>query len=304
MNDKGILSIALTLALIFGAIAYFVIDGQRITQINNSALQASALAGQKLYGQYCALCHGPLGEGCIGPAVQRAEWRDPKVGGAADADLISSHDYINKTLHQGRQGIQPNPQIPNMPAWGQENGGSLNSEQINNLTDFLQYGDFTNVLYNVPSANLAGALVEAPGLPKERASQMKEMFLGYGCLNCHLVGNVGGQVGANLTQVGGRRTKEWLTAWIYNPQEMPNWNRGPYTWSYTATQTLRLYDTTPMPTMPVYTQTVVAGQRAVAVEQKDAHMNPSYMPKIEFKDLDKNGTNDLFDIADYLSRLR
>jgi len=304
MNDKGILSIALTLALIFGAIAYFVIDGQRGTQISNAQLQSSALAGQKLFGQYCAQCHGPLGEGCIGPAVQRGEWRAKEVGGDATADLDAAHDYINKTLHQGRQGIQPNPQVPNMPAWGQENGGSLNTEQINNLTDYLQYGDFSNTLYYVPSANLAGDIPNAPGDPAGRNKGMKEMLLGYGCLNCHLVGNVGGQVAANLSAVGGRRTQNWLTAWIYNPQEMPAWNRGPYTWSFTATQTMRLYNTTPMPTLPAYTQTVVMGQPAVAIVDKAAHMNPSYMPKIEFQDRDNNGINDLFDIAGYLSRLR
>lgn len=291
MNDKGILAIALTLALIAGGVLYFVIDQNRTDQLANSQLAASAATGQQLYGQYCSICHGPLGEGCIGPAINRAEWRDINVGGSKDADLVAAHDLIVKTIHQGRQGIQPNPQIPNMPAWGQDNGGPLNDQQIESLTAFLQHGDFNTTIYYIPSANLAGDLQVPPNssMTITDTRPIKELMLAKGCLNCHLVGSVGGNVAANLTLVGGRRTADWMKRWIKDPQAMPAWERGPYLWAYTATLALSLY-ATPAPTI-----TPGGGPTPTP---SNIHMNPSFMPQIPMTEAE------LDTIVNYLSKLR
>lgn len=290
MNDKGILAIALTLALIFGGILYFVVDANRAEQINSSQLEASALAGQQLYGQYCSICHGPLGEGCIGPAINRADWRDADHGGNKDTDLVASHDLIVKTIHQGRQGVQPNPQIPNMPAWGQDNGGPLNDQQIEQLDAFLQYGDFQTTIYYIPSANLAGDLQIPPdgSMTVTDTRPIKQLMLSKGCLNCHTIGSVGGNVGANLTLVGGRRTAAWMDQWIKDPQAMPAWERGPYLWAYTATLALSL-NPTPRPTL-----TPGGGPTPTP---SGIHMNPSFMPQIPMTDQERAT------IVNYLAKL-
>ena len=47
------------------------------------------------------------------------------------------------------------------------------------------------------------------------------------CTTCHSVGETGGTVGPRLDQVGNRRTKEWLTRWLRDPNEVKNETKMP-----------------------------------------------------------------------------
>ncbi len=44
------------------------------------------------------------------------------------------------------------------------------------------------------------------------------LFKGYGCATCHKVGNVGGNLGPDLTYIGFRKSPEWLDLWLKDPQ--------------------------------------------------------------------------------------
>lgn len=44
------------------------------------------------------------------------------------------------------------------------------------------------------------------------------VFYANGCINCHQVGTLGGQVGPNLTNIGARRDRAYLYRWVRNPQ--------------------------------------------------------------------------------------
>lgn len=62
------------------------------------------------------------------------------------------------------------------------------------------------------------------------AEKGKDLFAGFGCVNCHRIGNAGGVYGPDLTFVGFRKTKDWLNLWLKNPHGwkantvMPNFN--------------------------------------------------------------------------------
>lgn len=47
------------------------------------------------------------------------------------------------------------------------------------------------------------------------------------CTTCHSVAETGGTVGPKLDQVGDRRTEEWLTRWLRDPNEVKNGTRMP-----------------------------------------------------------------------------
>jgi len=58
----------------------------------------------------------------------------------------------------------------------------------------------------------------------------KAYFQGYGCIKCHRIGNEGGKTGPDLTFVGFRKDREWLSQWLKDPHAwksatlMPNFN--------------------------------------------------------------------------------
>lgn len=51
-----------------------------------------------------------------------------------------------------------------------------------------------------------------------QASPGEQAFAASGCLGCHKVKGLGGEMGGDLTHIGSRRDEEWLFHWIKNPQ--------------------------------------------------------------------------------------
>jgi cbb3-type cytochrome oxidase cytochrome c subunit len=46
-------------------------------------------------------------------------------------------------------------------------------------------------------------------------------------MNCHALGSAGTTLGPNLTEVGSRRTSQWMYDWIKDPSAVAASNRGP-----------------------------------------------------------------------------
>src|SRR5262249_49007682 len=57
--------------------------GTVVTSVAHAVAQQEADAGQKLFGQHCAVCHGSFGEGGSGPDLTNALWQAT----VSDADL-------------------------------------------------------------------------------------------------------------------------------------------------------------------------------------------------------------------------
>jgi mono/diheme cytochrome c family protein len=74
--------------------------------------------GAQVFQQNCKVCHGEKGEGRIGANLAKS---------FASAFPAA---FVKQTVSTGVQGAV-------MPAWAQENGGPLNTQQIDDVTAFV-----------------------------------------------------------------------------------------------------------------------------------------------------------------------
>lgn len=133
--------INIMILLVFASViltgAYWLIDPDRASSAREHQLEATIDRGAWLYSQNCRTCHGDVGEG--GAASNRLRAAPPlnrpdlqgKVDGEVDnAALSQAYDLVFNTITCGRVGRA-------MPTWGQSQGGTLNDEQIKQLTIFI-----------------------------------------------------------------------------------------------------------------------------------------------------------------------
>src|SRR5689334_638066 len=102
MSTRMILSVAFALFVVLGMVVYIINDNSRDDTTNVNSIQASALLGAERFGPNCSHCHGPKGEGAIGPALDRAEWHagDPKY----DENSVTS--FIRNAVRRGQYSPQ------------------------------------------------------------------------------------------------------------------------------------------------------------------------------------------------------
>jgi len=281
MRDKVILGITLTVVLLLTLVIYMGVDAQRGPATTEQARAAAIDNGRHIFAKYCIQCHGPKGEGAIGPALNRNTWR-AVVNGADNPNFDKdSTAFMYKTIDRGRASNQPGIQ---MPSWGLAEGGPLNNQEINNAITFIQYGDWDTTLDQADSAvNLDKDLptYQNTGYTGD-AAKVKQIMLAKGCLTCHQLGGVGGRIGPELTDVGSRRTADWLKRWIKNPSAMPAIERGPNLWLVG-------------PTPGIYTPAPSTSPTATPV---GFPMNTTFMPTIKMTD------DELNTLVDYLAHAR
>jgi len=286
MRDKVILGVTLSIVLLLTIIIYAVVDSQRGTTTQAADLERSVRGGKTIYAQYCITCHGPLGEGCIGPALNRAAWRPMLPTGEKNPDYDdASHDFMKKVIQRGRPSNQPGIQ---MPPWSVNEGGSLNDQEIEEVISFIQYGDWNGTVEQAASAiNLSDPLPAYPGFTDaNQIARVKDLMLSKGCLNCHTLGKPGGSIAAPLTDVGSRRTADWLHKWVKDPKSVPADQRGPNLWLVAPTVTVPVAGVPPATSgSPTATPQVFP-------------MNQTYMPTISMTD------DELNLLVDYLSKAR
>ncbi len=274
MSTRMVMSIAFVLAVVLGMLLYIINDTRRADSSNQDVIAHNMEKGQELFGANCSQCHGPLGEGAIGPALNRASWHP----GNKDFDLNATTDFLKKVLTRGQ--YSPQPGIA-MPAWSRDFGGAFTDEQIDQVITFIIYGDWEslqsilphtanpNYLADLPANNtmkakFPDAAAKTPEGEKQKAAlavdlgDMKKLIMGKGCLNCHALGSAGTTLGPNLTEVGSRRSRDWLYKWIEDPSKVDASNRGPNVLPWFQQYAVPRSDYWPMnPTwMPTITMTV------------------------------------------------
>jgi mono/diheme cytochrome c family protein len=113
-----------------------------------------AALGAPLYELRCSACHGPQGEGVVGPALRN----NALIGTGEDQGAYT-------TIANGRAGTE-------MPAWLQSKGGPLTAGEIQNVVAFLHTLQGVEAL---PSATpQAAEATEAPlpaGAPTEEPAR-------------------------------------------------------------------------------------------------------------------------------------
>ncbi len=189
--------------------------------------------GIQTFTTYCYPCHGADGKGAVvpgdpdkrvAPALNRPDFQ---VMGADIDEQRRVYDLINKTIHRGRPGTP-------MPAWGQQDGGTLLDEQIHELTLMIMNGnrtltakidkqpepgihefeDVTGTPWDIVQQQMEerfkeGAPTPIPassvlGQEQGPAAQAHQIMVKYGCNTCHTIQGVpgfAGKVGPELTHV-------------------------------------------------------------------------------------------------------
>lgn len=263
MSKRKVVALSLLWALILIIQGYWLFESQRMTQASAAAREEQAAHGAQLYAQNCMLCHGPVGEGIIGPPLNREEFR---AEGKTPIQAATIQDFLTKTIARGRPGFDNSTweieddkihSYTRMPAWSTADNGPLNEQQIRDLVTFLMYGNWQEPSKHAGAPEVARLTVteyvqnqdtgqdeprtrsvaaqdldvKAAGLTDEENQQAKELFVKMNCIQCHTLGSYGGVVGPNLTRAG-----EWLPSqefterWISNPQDFAPWERMPSVW--------------------------------------------------------------------------
>ena len=117
----GILATGLTVT---GMLFYALLEPERIDRAQASQLALNLDDATTLYAENCTVCHGLAGEG-IGATPPL---NNPNLS-------ASDPQALYKTISRGLYGTS-------MPAWSVEDGGPLSDYQIDQLVQFIQYGDW------------------------------------------------------------------------------------------------------------------------------------------------------------------
>lgn len=122
---------SLILLIATGLIIPFLYVSQTQNQANAQSAQYDLTLhrGAAIFGQYCATCHGFLGQGLNGPKLNN----NPAVAKLTDQDLtrIISGGIANPS----------NPAVLLMPAWLNTYGGSLTPDDIQYMVAFIRSSD-------------------------------------------------------------------------------------------------------------------------------------------------------------------
>jgi len=120
--------------------AYWLIDPDRAKSARDIQLEHTVDRGAYLFSQNCRVCHGNTGEGGAAsnrlraaPPLNRPDLQGQVDGKVDSAAFKQAYDLVFNTITCGRVGRA-------MPTWGQSQGGTLNTEQIKQLTTLITNG--------------------------------------------------------------------------------------------------------------------------------------------------------------------
>jgi len=217
-----------SIALLTGI--YTIAEPIRRDAAGERQVEESVHRGEAAFGQYCVACHGIAGTGgpvpkdlakgqtaAAPPLANRSDFRPE-----SPLELAQKAEFIRKTISRGRANTP-------MPAWSVDEGGALNSQEIDDLVNFIQHGDFAQVKNHLTAqqvANIQATAVASGGQVEAGAPPGNALFMQKGCIACHTIEGVSsGTVGPNLThqasnpQVAGvlPNGKDNVVKWILNP---------------------------------------------------------------------------------------
>jgi cytochrome c oxidase cbb3-type subunit III len=165
-------------AFSLSALAVFAADPKPTKPLPTSP--ADLAQGAKLFRNHCGLCHGPKGEGSRGPMLTRAKLR-----------RAPDDDALVKILTDGIRGTE-------MP--GAEN--QMSEHEIRQTAAYVRSLGKIN-MKPVPGDAASGAA----------------LYRGKGsCAGCHSLNGVGGVAGPDLTDIGERRSADYLRESLINPE--------------------------------------------------------------------------------------
>jgi len=161
-------------------------------------LTNEVVLGKRVWHKYnCNDCHTILG-----------------IGGYYAPDMTKVYSSRGESWLKA---FLKNPQSPDPERRKMPNQG-LSEDEINKLVAFLKWVDGIDTNEWPPKPV---KVAKAPGVPVEEkalASKGKNLYYQNRCDLCHKIGGVGGTAGPDISKVGSKRDKEWLTTQIKNPK--------------------------------------------------------------------------------------
>lgn len=144
VTKTGYASLILTIAL--GLVLPFLLVSQAQTQADAQTAQYDLKLhrGAAIFGQYCASCHGYLGQGVNGP----------KLNGNPDVSKLTDQDLTR--IISGGIANPNNPAVLLMPAWLNTYGGSLTPDDVNYLVSLIRSSDKSYLATNKLPTSLNG----------------------------------------------------------------------------------------------------------------------------------------------------
>jgi mono/diheme cytochrome c family protein len=215
-------------------------------------LEHSIERGKNLYANFCYPCHGKTGLGNSETDFEGKPLPGKPVNTAANkyetlqadpARLNAREDFLRLIISRGKAN---NPPQYSMPAWHQTEGGPFNTEQVNQLINFIMRGteeDWADIVtIRTHLAGIDNADVVPPDPPaKPTGEEAARIF----CTTCHsfdegvasaipLAPNLfdygaKGPINDELKRLQASGDAEWLYKWVANAPKikpgviMPPW---------------------------------------------------------------------------------
>ena len=183
-NKQINIMVLLVFLAVFATGAYTLWDPNRADNARDKQREATLMRGAFLFTQNCRVCHGNAGEGGsasnrlrAAPPLNRPDLQGRETAGGEVDETKKKQAYslVFDTIVCGRVGKA-------MPTWGQEQGGTLNEEQIKQLSVFITEGDAWDLaeefaLEGVPNFDVHGDRVEGLALAAPLAEGDTDLVL-------------------------------------------------------------------------------------------------------------------------------
>ena len=216
-------------------------------------LEHSIERGKNLYANFCYPCHGKMG---LGSGEKDDVKGEPLPGKPINnpafkyetlkedpARLQNTEDRLRLTINRGKANTPPQY---SMPAWHQTEGGPFNTEQVNQVINFIMFGteeDWADIV--TIRSHLAG-VDSTDVIPPDRPAPLSgaDAAQAY-CITCHSftagVGStlptapnlsdygVKGPINEELKRLQASGDPDWLFKWVSNAPKikpgtaMPVW---------------------------------------------------------------------------------
>jgi len=228
------------LLLLWAAVLVFQVvwmsEPGRLSRAEARVLEEQIARGAQLYAENCVICHGPAGEGVIGPPVNRPEWRENLT--EIEREQVAA--MLTSVVELGRGGsdatrweISGGPgnwtitSYTKMPTWGRAHGGPLNEQQVEDLVALMMEFEWGTadvarmIAPHIPPATTTTFenLPEATGVSQAVNDRGRQLVVD-NCLVCHMVGDYGRPYGPTLTDVGNWTTPEFLYDWLTDTENL------------------------------------------------------------------------------------
>lgn len=189
---------------IFGSLFFFVIlvilTVDTLDKLPKRApeITEEVNAGKMAWHKYdCIGCHTILGNGSyFAPDMTKAAEKKPK-------------GYLKQFLMDPKS-VNPRATMPKL---------GISSAEADKLIAFLDWISKVDTNGWPPKPILA----TAAGVAGRELTSGQKLYQSLGCSNCHMVNGIGGTTGTDLTHVGSKRDRVWLSGHFKDPKAyVPN----------------------------------------------------------------------------------